>query len=185
MRGLSAAKILRTTICIPYRAGFVGTLSDSPGGVSSPEAMKDLHAKAMRYEASRRLRASGEWETRANAIPSPWRRPVSPSPFPRQGLRTVAASSFRSPPIQKAISPVPRVVSVFQSRRSPTRLRVGICWQHAPDESLEEFADDSRLRIDAVPASEAKGLGWARSRAQLLYDGEEFNLPNRRPYPLY
>ena len=41
---------------------------------------------------------------------------------------------------------------------------------------MDEFANDSRVRIDAIPACEAKGLGWARSRAQLLYDGEEFNL---------
>ena len=49
LRDLSAAKILRAPLCIPYRAD-----SWEPcllaHGVSSPEAMKDLHAKALRYE---------------------------------------------------------------------------------------------------------------------------------------
>ena len=43
----------------------------------------------------------------ANATPRASRSLASASGFPRQIFRTMAASSFRSPPIEKAISPIP------------------------------------------------------------------------------
>ena len=104
------------------------------------------------------------------------RRPVSRlTHFPAEVFRTMAASSFRSPPIEKATSPIP-CETCFPRPPTPLACELAFAGSTREDESLEEFADDSRLRIDAIPAREAKGLGWARSRAQLLYDGEEFNL---------
>lgn len=59
----------------------------------------------------------------------------------------------------------------------PDDLRFGICWQtDSADRALEPFLDHPHFRIQRVPWHESKGLCWARSEIQKLYDGEEFTL---------
>jgi hypothetical protein len=56
-------------------------------------------------------------------------------------------------------------------------LRFGICWQTDPDDRcLNAFRGDKRFRIDRVPWHKSKGVCWARSRLQRLYQGEEYTL---------
>ncbi|MGA7392939.1 MAG: GlcNAc-transferase family protein [Terrimicrobiaceae bacterium] len=173
LRDLPAAKILRAPLCIPYRAD-----SWEPcllaHGVSSPEAMRALHAKALRYETFIGCAPQQNGDSCA-CEPAPivtggFPLAVPPPKLPHECRVFIQIAAYRESDLTNSLR------DLFSKAADPTRLRVGICWQHTEDESLDEFANDSRVRIDAIPACEAKGLGWARSRAQLLYDGEEFNL---------
>ena len=174
LRDLPAAKILRAPLCIPYRAD-----SWEPcllaHGVSSPEAMRALHAKALRYEtfigcAPQQNGDSCECKSAPPIVTVGFPLAIPPPKLPHECRVFIQIAAYRESDLTNSLR------DLFSKAADPTRLRVGICWQHTEDESLDEFANDSRVRIDAIPACEAKGLGWARSRAQLLYDGEEFNL---------
>jgi len=59
----------------------------------------------------------------------------------------------------------------------PDDLRFGICWQtDEEDRSLDPWLNDDRFRIQRVPWYESKGLCWARSEIQKLYEGEDYTL---------
>ena len=173
LTGLPGARISRTSYCDLYQ-----TDSWEPclvtRGVPSPEAMKDLHKKALRYESLIGCTPAMNGDTREREpAPSPAhdiRRGTPQRKLPHNRRIFVQIAAYRENDLANSLR------DLFSKAADPARLRVGICWQRAEDESLEEFTNDSRLRIDAVPACEAKGLGWARSRAQQLYDGEGFNL---------
>ena len=171
--GLRAARILRATNRNPYR-------SDSwepclvTYGVPTQEAMKDLHTKALRYETliglAPPLPEDLTVSKTALLANSNAHIRISSSNFPSNGRIFVQIAAYRETDLANSLR------DLFSKAADAARLRVGICWQHAEDDSLEEFARDSRLRVDAIPARVAQGLGWARSRAQRLYEDEEFNL---------
>ena len=136
--------------------------------------MKDLHAKALRHEMLAGLaqpppQAMNGFPS-ARAAKSETRRPRESRDLPRDGRIFVQIAAYRETDL------VPTLRDLFSKAADSSRLRVGICWQHSEEESLEEFSGDLRLRIDDIPAREAKGLGWARSRVQRLYQDEEFVL---------
>lgn len=57
-----------------------------------------------------------------------------------------------------------------------SRLRFGLCWQRAEGETLEEFAEDPRMRLYVVAAERSRGACWARQQIQTLYRDEEYTL---------
>lgn len=71
---------------------------------------------------------------------------------------------------------VPTLRSLFENAKYPNNLRIGLAWQRTSEESLEEFAGDSRIVVLDIPAEEAKGVCWARNMLQYLYSGEEYTL---------
>ncbi|MFK7830145.1 MAG: GlcNAc-transferase family protein [Congregibacter sp.] len=70
----------------------------------------------------------------------------------------------------------PTLHSMFDNAADPDAISVGLCWQYADDEDLGDFAVDPRIRRVGVPAVKSRGVCWARSITQALYQGEEFTL---------
>lgn len=75
------------------------------------------------------------------------------------------------------------IKNLLSQARHPERLSFGVCLQWNFDDSEEEAAcgaasltTSPRVRIDAVQASESRGVCWARSRCQKLWQGESFTL---------
>lgn len=56
------------------------------------------------------------------------------------------------------------------------RLRFGICWQRAGEETLGEFAEDARVRVFELPAERSRGVCWARQQTQAMFCDEEYTL---------
>jgi hypothetical protein len=74
---------------------------------------------------------------------------------------------------------LPRTIrSALDQAGHPARIRLGICHQYddASIGDLDEWRDDPRATVDSVPASESRGVGWARARAQALWDYEPYML---------
>ena len=71
---------------------------------------------------------------------------------------------------------VPTLRDMVAMAADPDRLRICICWQHDPTESLAEFAADSRVDVIDVPHLESLGMCWARNLIQQRWAGEEFTL---------
>lgn len=82
----------------------------------------------------------------------------------------VQIASYRDPEL------LPTLRSLFENAKYPNNLRIALAWQHDKNESLEEFADDSRVVVLDIPAKEARGVCWARNMLQYLYKGEKFTL---------
>lgn len=58
----------------------------------------------------------------------------------------------------------------------PDKLTFGICWQHDATEAANRLLYDKRCRVLSVDWSQSKGCGWARSKTQMLYEGEDLTL---------
>jgi hypothetical protein len=72
---------------------------------------------------------------------------------------------------------VPTILDCLTNARWPHDLSFGIVWQRdASDDCLWRFASDKRFRVKPVVWQESKGLCWARSLTQKMYQGEEFTL---------
>jgi hypothetical protein len=84
----------------------------------------------------------------------------------------VQIASYRDPELPLTIA------SALSLAARPELLRFGICFQYDEETrgDLDHLADDARLGVDAIHHGEAKGLGWARGRANQMYDGETFLL---------
>ena len=71
------------------------------------------------------------------------------------------------------------IKDLFEKAANPDRIFVGVCWQHDPKEDADCFLVETRpdqVRIADYHIREAQGLGWARQKAQDLWDGEEYFL---------
>jgi len=82
----------------------------------------------------------------------------------------VQIASYRDPEL------IPTIRDCINKAKHPENLTFGICWQHDETESMEEFANDSRFKILDYHWSWSKGLCWARSEIQKLWDGEEYTM---------
>ncbi len=82
----------------------------------------------------------------------------------------VQIASYRDPEL------VPTIKDCIAKAKHPENLTFGICWQRDENESLDEFKDDERFTILDYHWSESKGLCWARSEIQKLWDGEEYTI---------
>jgi hypothetical protein len=83
----------------------------------------------------------------------------------------IQIAAYRDPEL------LPTILDCLAKAKFPDDLRFGICWQaDEADRDLEPFVDDKRFRIQRVPWHESKGLCWARSEIQKLYEGEDYTL---------
>lgn len=82
----------------------------------------------------------------------------------------VQVAAYRDPEL------LPTLRHCIANADQPQQLTFGICWQHAEDDSLAEFASMPQARVKDVHYSLARGTCWARSETQRLYDGEEYTL---------
>ncbi len=82
----------------------------------------------------------------------------------------VQIASYRDPEL------LPTIRDCISKAKHPENLTFGICWQRDENESMEEFANDSRFKILDYHWSKSKGLCWARSEIQKLWNGEEYTL---------
>jgi hypothetical protein len=80
----------------------------------------------------------------------------------------VQIASYRDPEL------LPTIRDCINKAKYPENLTFGICWQRDETESMEEFTNDNRFKILDYHWSESKGLCWARSEIQKLWDGEEY-----------
>ena len=68
---------------------------------------------------------------------------------------------------------------MFERARHPERIFAGVCWQTVPEEDVDCFLIrpcPEQVRAVEFHARDARGLGWARAKAQALWQGEEFSL---------
>jgi len=70
----------------------------------------------------------------------------------------------------------PTLKDLYAKSSGENKITVGLVWQKGEGESIEEFSNDNNVRIISVPWNESKGLGWARSLTQSLYQDEDFTL---------
>lgn len=85
----------------------------------------------------------------------------------------IQIASYRDPEL------IPTIKDCISQAAYPERLSFGIVWQHASEDewdSLDEFKHLNNFRIIDVDYKEAKGVCWARSLAQTLYNGERYCL---------
>lgn len=85
----------------------------------------------------------------------------------------IQIAAYRDPEL------VPTVQDAIAQALHPSRIGFGICWQY---ESIDELKQIKHLkniencRLELVPAVQSRGLGWARSRMQKLWQGETYTL---------
>jgi hypothetical protein len=80
----------------------------------------------------------------------------------------ISVAAYRDPEL------VPTIIDCLAKADRPDDIRIGLCWQHAADETIDAIADDPRLRILDIPAGESGGACWARAKAMGLYAGETY-----------
>lgn len=71
---------------------------------------------------------------------------------------------------------LPTLRDIVAKSSKENQLSFGLVWQKDPDESIEEFALDNRVKIIDCDWEQSKGLGWARSLTQSLYNDEDYTL---------
>jgi Glycosyltransferase (GlcNAc) len=67
---------------------------------------------------------------------------------------------------------------MFERARHPERVFAGVCWQSVPEEDHDCFllrSSPTQVRTIEFHALEARGLGWARAKAQSLWQGEKYS----------
>ena len=82
----------------------------------------------------------------------------------------VQIASYRDPELLNTIK------DCIDKATYPKNLTFGLCWQYGEDEKYNTFDDRKEFRVDKVPWNKSKGLCWARSRIQKLYNGEKYTL---------
>ena len=82
----------------------------------------------------------------------------------------VQIASYRDPEL------LPTIRDCIDKAAYPENLTFGLCWQRDENESLGEFSKDSRFRVSEYHWAKSKGLCWARSEIQKLWNGEEYTL---------
>ena len=82
----------------------------------------------------------------------------------------IQIASYRDPELSNTLK------DCILNAKHPENLRFCICWQHGSDENIDEYKNDSRFKIIAVPYKESKGACWARNKIQQFYDDETYTL---------
>lgn len=89
----------------------------------------------------------------------------------KNDLIFVSIASYRDPEL------LPTLRDMFSKAKYPDQLRVGICWQKTPEESIEEFLYNSNIKLYECDWKDSKGACWARHIIQKhLYTDEEYFL---------
>lgn len=86
----------------------------------------------------------------------------------------VQIASYRDPECQHTVK------DLFDKATYPERITVGICWQFIKEEDAicfqVPYPHPKQVRLHEVDARQGRGVCWARSLTQALYNGEEFTL---------
>ena len=85
----------------------------------------------------------------------------------------VQIASYRDPEL------IPTIEDVISKAKNPENLTFGICWQHAKEDewdNLDKFKNDPRFKIIDIDWKDSKGLCWARSEIQKLWNKEDYTL---------
>lgn len=82
----------------------------------------------------------------------------------------VQIASYKDPEL------IPTIRDCISKAKYPERLTFGICWQRDENENLDEFKELPNFRIIEVPWNKSKGLCWARSQIQKLWENEDYTL---------
>ena len=84
----------------------------------------------------------------------------------------VQIPAYRDPEV------VPTIKDLIDKAKYPDNLTFGICNQYHEDDTwnLDEWRDDPRFTIMDVPWNESKGLCWARSEIQKMWNNEKYTL---------
>src|SRR5579863_7807464 len=104
----------------------------------------------------------------------------------------IQIASYRDPQL------VPTLLDLIKRSRRPELLRIVVCWQHAPDETLAMFwqngfskwqcravgdwpihfmaCGDAQIELIEVPHLQSQGACWARNLIQQHYRGERYTL---------
>ncbi len=86
----------------------------------------------------------------------------------------VQIASYRDPECQHTVK------NLFDKATHPERIFVGICWQVVKEEDAICFTVPypypDQVRVHEVDARKGRGVCWARSLTQALWQGEEFTL---------
>ena len=93
--------------------------------------------------------------------------------MPKKNTIFIQIASYRDPQL------LPTLKDMLDKAEHPENLRIGISWQHSPDDSwdtLDEYKNDSRFRILDIPYTESQGVCWARNKVQSLYKNEKYTL---------
>ena len=80
----------------------------------------------------------------------------------------VAIAAYRDPEVRATLD------DLFARAARPGRVTAGVCWQRG--EGDDALPARPRVRVLEVPAPESLGVGWARARAESLWDGEPYVL---------
>jgi len=86
----------------------------------------------------------------------------------------VQIAVYRDPELVKTID------DCIDKCSDPSRLTFGIVWQHNPadwfDGEFHKYLNDARFTITDVAYNQSKGMCWARSLTQQMYQGETYTL---------
>jgi hypothetical protein len=85
----------------------------------------------------------------------------------------IQIASYRDPELISTIE------DILSKSKYPENLTFGICWQHSIEDkwdTLDKFKNDPRFRIIDVDWKDSKGLCWARSEIQKLWNNEDYTL---------
>ncbi len=85
----------------------------------------------------------------------------------------VQIPSYRDPEL------IPTIEDALKQAQDPENITFGICWQYETEEELDYIEPLKKIkncRIAAVPASKSRGVGWARSQVEQLWQGEKYTL---------
>ena len=85
----------------------------------------------------------------------------------------IQIASYRDPEL------IPTIKDCIDKAKYPERLTFGICWQNCPEENSRVASflySIPNAKILDIPHLESKGMCWARSEIQKLYNGEEYTL---------
>lgn len=74
----------------------------------------------------------------------------------------------------KGLDVVATVRDCIEKSKDRDGLFFGICLQQ--DEDIPASLSHQRIKVERVPIAESKGHGWARSRAQSLYERQDYTL---------
>lgn len=82
----------------------------------------------------------------------------------------VQIPAYRDPELSNTLD------SLFKQAAEPSALRVCVCWQHGPRETIPKTVLKGRnIEIIAVDSAASRGANWARRIAQRKWNREEFS----------
>ena len=70
------------------------------------------------------------------------------------------------------------IKDIFNKASNPKRVFIGVVWQYMPGIDQDNVQNDygDRVKIIEVDANKSRGVCWARSIAQSIWDGQDFYL---------